>query len=138
MTSWTFQSRISSPYDAILVHAFCIAVKISFMHLPPWHGCQVTKNKRPNLAINLKKTKFSNWKMAKFSKKISQNISNKFLNYLKNSMFFWYFAKIGNFHYFLQDQKRPNGQIILCLENCFKNGQMATLLFDATTSFIDI
>jgi hypothetical protein len=41
-------------------------------------------------------------------------------------------AKIGlKRYYFLQDQKkakkRPNGQIILFLENCFKKGQKATL-----------
>ncbi len=72
-------------------------------------------------------------KKAKFSKKIYQNMSKIFWNYIKCCMFCCNLAKIGlKRYYFLQDwkkaKKRPNGQIILFLENCFKKGQMATLL----------
>ncbi len=117
---------------------------------PPIHqGGQVPKNKkRPNLTLSsLKKAKFSNGEncqiKAKFSKKIYQNISNKFWYIIKCWMFHWNSAKIGlKIYYFLQDwnkaKKRPNGQIILFLENFFKKGQMATLRFTSSLWQFDI
>jgi hypothetical protein len=66
----------------------------------------------------------------KLSKKIWQNISNKLWNFIKRCMFCRNLAKMDlKRYYLLQDQKsqkRPNGRIILFLENCFKKGQMAS------------
>ncbi len=75
------------------------------------------KLKRPNLAIScLKKANFSNVKKAKkakFSKKIYQNISNKFWNIIKCCMFCKNLTKIGQkrnfFHQYLKRPKKwPN------------------------------
>ncbi len=96
------------------------------------------KIKRPNLAISsLKKPNSQMVKKAKLSKKIYQNISNKFWKIIICWMFCWNLAKIGQKrYYYLHDRKkakkRPNGQIILFLENCFKKGQMATLPFPSS------
>ncbi len=91
-----------------------------------WQGCQVPKNKKAKFGHKQfqKRSNFEIGKKTKFSKKIYQNISNKFWNIIKCCMFCLNLTKVGLKRYsFLQDWKKPNGQIILFLKSCFKKGQ---------------
>ncbi len=99
-----------------------------------WRGavyCRVPRSgkiKSTNLSISsFKKAKFSNRKQgqikAKFSKKITQNMSNNFWNLIKCCMFRRNFTKIGLKIYFFS-LRSEKGQKIAKWPNHFISGKL--------------